>query len=328
MSVAEAVALAHGGDSFLVTCHRRPDADALGSALGFAAILESLGKEVLVYNPDELSMTLRFLPGVDRVVREVPEGRRFDATWLMDTASPALLPSGLPGRSQRGPMVVVDHHAAYDVFGDLTVRDAGACATGEVVLNLMEALGVESIPPLAATPIYAAIVADTGGFRYASTSARTLRLGARLIDAGAEPWEVAYHLFEGWEPERMRLLGAILDTLETFEDGKLSVLKVTREMLDRLGANDDMVEGMVNYGRMLSGVEVAVLLWEWPVLEADGTRRLDTKVSLRSRGPIDVSRIAVPLGGGGHAAAAGVQLHAELEEAAGRVLSEVEKLLR
>lgn len=328
MSVAEAVSLAHAGSSFLVTCHRRPDADALGSALGFAAILETLGKEAIVYSPDPLSITLRFLPGVDRVVRELPPGRRFDATWLMDTASPELLPSGMPSGDLGGPLVVVDHHAAHDVFGDLTVRDVDACATGEVVLQLMEGLGVEEIPPLAATPIYAAIVADTGGFRYSSTSARTLRLGARLIDAGAEPWEVAYHLFEGWEPERMRLLGAVLDTLETFEGGRVATLKVTREMLERLGATDDMVEGMVNYGRMLSGVEVAILVWEWPVVGADGSDRLDTKVSLRSRGPIDVSRIAVSLGGGGHAGAAGVQLRANLDDAMQRVRVEAEKLVR
>ncbi len=304
---ARALELVEEGRRFLVSCHRRPDADALGSALGFAAILRDLGKEAVVWVPEDLAENLRFLPG--EIARELPEGS-FDSAWVMDTASEALLPVGLPGPELRGPLVVVDHHAGHDDVGDVVLRDIEACATGEVVMNLAEALGRRPVPRAAAVPLYAAIVADTGGFRYSQTNARVMRLGAELLEQGADAWTTAYELFEGWRPERLKLLSAILDTLEVDCGGKLAVLRVTREMLARTGATDEMVEGMVNYGRMLRGVEVAVLFWEFP----GDSGALDTKVSFRSRGTVDVAAVAALLGGGGHRAAAGAQLPRPLRE--------------
>lgn len=305
--MSEALDLISRGERFLVTCHRRPDADALGSALGFAAILRELGKEAVVWVPEEIAENLRFLPG--DVARELPSGT-FDSTWVMDTASAVLLPLGLPGPEVRGPLVIVDHHAGHDDVGDVVVRDVEACATAEVIMGLAEALGRRPVPRAAAVPLYAAIVADTGGFRYSQTNARVMRLGAELLEQGADAWVTAYELFEGWRAERLKLLSAILDTLEVDCDGKLAVLRVTREMLARTGATDEMVEGMVNYGRMLRGVEVAVLFWEFP---ADGGG-LDTKVSFRSRGTVDVAKVAAELGGGGHRAAAGAQLPQPIDE--------------
>ena len=195
------------------------------------------------------------------------------------------------------------------------LREPDACATGVLVLRLMRELNLERIPPDAAKPLYAAIVADTGGFRYAGTSPETMRLGAELIEAGADPWETAYNLFEGWEPERMKLLGSVLDHMELELDGRIALLTVTREMLDAVGADDEMVEGMVNYGRMLRGVDIAILLWE--LASKDGPM---TKVSLRSGGRADVARIAKALHGGGHRGAAGANLREPLESARRRVL--------
>src|SRR5690606_8677257 len=217
-------------------------------------------------------------------------------------------------RAQRGPLVIVDHHAAHDDVGDVVVRDIKASSTGEVIYRLIEACGLPALSEAIATPIYAAIVADTGGFRYPVTTASVMRLGADLVEAGADPWVVAYNLFEGWEPERLRLLAAVLETLETHHQGRLATLKVTRAMLAEVGANDDMVEGMVNYGRMLHGVELAALVWEWPVVDDAGREGLEVKVSLRSRGAIDVAQLAVALGGGGHKASAGGQLAGTAEE--------------
>ncbi len=327
MSRLHAVELVRTGKRFMLTCHREPDADALGSALGLAAVLRAVGKGAIVWVPEEPSESLRFLPGIETVVRELAPGERFDATFVTDTASKVLLPYGFPGPEVTGPVVVVDHHAAHDDFGEVVVRE-DACATGEVVLRIMEELGVHEVPEAAAAPIYAAIVADTGGFRYATTTADTMRIGARLIERGADPWETAYNLFEGWREPRLRLLAAVIDTLEVDLDGKLALLRVTREMLERLGATDEMVEGMVNYARMLRGVEVAALVWERrPEVGADGTQRPVTRVSLRSRRAVDVARIATALGGGGHRAAAGATLAADLTTAAARIRVEAARLL-
>lgn len=313
MSFESAVSLVRSGQRFLVTCHRRPDADALGSALGFARMLRTVGKDATVYVPESLMATVQFLPKPGEIVNELAPDARFDATFCMDTAAASLLPAGLPERDVRGPLVIVDHHAAHDGVGDVIVRDTNACATGEIIVQFCDSFGITELTREIAEPLYAAIVADTGGFRYSMTKPGTLRVGARLLDAGVDPWETAYHLFEGWEPERLRLLGAVLETLETHCDGRVAVLRVTRAMLDEVKATDDMVEGMVNYGRMLQGSEVAALLWEIDVHDADGNVRRDVKVSLRARSTIDVSKIAGLLGGGGHRSAAGAQVTSDLD---------------
>jgi len=316
MTTAERVAeLVRGGESFLVCCHRRPDADALGSALGLRALLLRLGKDVNLYVPDDLPANLLFLDHGE-VEQDLPSGKTWDVTFVMDTAANALLPSGLPGEDVRGPLVVIDHHANHDDVGDIVLRETGACATGEMVMDLAEMFGLRPLPEEAATPIYAALVADTGGFRYSSTKPKVLRMGAELLEQGADPWEVAYELFEKWPTERMALLSAILDTL-TLECGdRLAMMTVTRAMLAEAGADDDMVEGMVDYGRKLKGVEIAALVWEFP---ADSGEGLDTKISFRSRGEYDVGSIAQQLGGGGHRAAAGTQLAIDAETARERV---------
>lgn len=314
MSTREQVIdLVRRGSRFLVTCHLRPDADALGSALGWAAVLRAIGKDARVYTADPVPRSLAFLPGADRVLRELPPPPPVDATFVMDAAARALVPD-LP-REKCGPVVMLDHHAAHDDFGDFILREADACATGVLVLRLMNDLGVTKVPREAAKPLYAAVVADTGGFRYPGTAPETLRLGAALVEAGADPWETAYNLFEGWEPERMKLLAAVIARMEVVHEGRVALLTVTRRMLEETGADDEMVEGMVNYGRMLRGVDIAALLWEMP--SENGPM---TKVSLRSGGHADVARIAKALRGGGHRAAAGANLAEPLAVARDRVL--------
>ncbi|MGB8331904.1 MAG: bifunctional oligoribonuclease/PAP phosphatase NrnA [Polyangiales bacterium] len=322
--IEKALELARNGERFLVACHRRPDADSLGSALGLIRTLRAIGKQATLFMPESVPSSLLFLMEGEQGVAEIPEGTRFDATWILDIAAKALLPPRFPSPEVTGPVIVLDHHHAHDDVGDIVVRDTGAAATGEVVVRLIEELGLQSLPEGAATPLYAAIVSDTGGFRYATTKPATLRLGARLVEQGADPWRVAYQLFECWEPARLRLLSAIIATLETSFEGRVAIMRVTREMLEICGANDDMVEGMVNYARRVEGVEIGALLWEWPVRDASGVR-LETKISLRSRGKADVSVIAAALNGGGHRAAAATQLDISIEEAEERLRAELAK---
>lgn len=308
MSRAQVVDLVRAGSRFLVTCHRRPDADALGSALGMAAILESCSKTAVVYCPDQIPPNLGFLVASATTVDRIDSNDRFDATFVMDAAAGELFPVPFPLRAVSGPVVVIDHHVAHDDAGDVVAREADACATGEIVLRMARDLGVDPVPARAALPLYAAIVADTGGFRYANTTATTLRVAAALLDRGVDPWEVAYNLFEGWSPARFALLREVLDTMVTELDGRLATLTVSRESMRAHGGDDHMVEGMVNYGRQLRGVEIAALLWE---RDPEGGRPV-TRVSLRSRGNVDVAAVAIALGGGGHRDAAGAESRADL----------------
>jgi len=320
--IDRALQMAQKGQRFLVACHRRPDADSLGSALGLIAMLRAMGKDATLFMAESIPDSLRFLVENENGVGSFEEGVHFDATWIMDIAAKKLLPPGLPGPEVTGPIIVVDHHHAHDDMGDVVVRDTNAAATGEVVVNLMEAVGMTDFPPGAATPLYAAIVADTGGFRYASTRPETLRLGARLIEAGADPWRVAYQLFERWEPARLKLLAEIISTLQMAFEGRVAIMRVTRKMLADCGANDDMVEGMVNYARCVEGVEIGALLWEWQVVK-DGSNHLETKISLRSSGTADVSLIAQALHGGGHRVAAATQLDITIDQADERLRAEL-----
>lgn len=320
MSREQVLDIVRSGQRFLVTCHIRPDADALGSALGFAAMLRALGKTAVVYSQGGTPPQLHFLEGSDAVQAAPPE-EPFDATFIMDTAARVLVPALRP-REERGPLVVVDHHAANDGFGDLFVREVDACATGEVLLRLWEELAGPGapVPRPAAQPIYAAIAADTGCFRYPGTTGDTLRLGARLLDLGVSTWQVNSHLFERWPHEKMVLLGEVLRSMEVLHGGDVVLVSVPRSTFVAAGASDEMLEGLVNYGRMLDGVRVAALLWEPNTTTSEHP---EVKVSFRSDGETNVAAIAALLGGGGHRVAAAAGLSSPLEEARERVLSAI-----
>jgi len=324
LSLSDVAEQVRRGEAFLVVPHLRPDVDALGSSLGLAAVLRALGKQASVFVPGKLPRSVAFLVSGASITTSVPAGVRFDATFVLDTATPDLVPAGLPEVDRRGPLIVLDHHAVHDDFGDLVVRDDAASATAELVVALARELGLSSLPAACATPLYAALAADTGGFRYPSTSASTLRLGAELLDAGAEAWPVAQQLFEVWPMPRLRLLAALIDGLETDFDGRLAWLRVSRALMREVGVDDDQVDGLVNYGRMLEGVEVSVLLWEWPA-EAGAQA---TKLSLRSNGEVDVAQLARVFGGGGHRAAAGALAPLSMERTAARLRAELELVFR
>ncbi|MBK8173374.1 MAG: DHH family phosphoesterase [Sandaracinaceae bacterium] len=299
MSRAAVVELIRKGQRFLLSCHTRPDGDAIGSMLGVDALLRSLGKETWMFNVDPVPPSLHFLPGIERIERAVPDGTKFDAFLITDTASRTLLPANLPPTSVTGPVVILDHHFAHDDFGDVIAREPDAVATAEVVMRLMKDLGVERIPAEAAMPLYTALVADTGGFRYRGTSGDILRMAASLLDAGADAVAAPKNLFEVWSADRMRLLQLSLETLETHFEGRFALVQVTQQMSVETRTNEDDAEGLVNYPRMLAGVEVAALLFQ-----RAGDAPV-TKVSLRANHDVDVSTIAITMGGGGHRAAAG-----------------------
>lgn len=322
-SLAHAVKVVRTGRRFLLTCHVAPDADALGSMLGLAELLIALGKDVYLYNRDPIPEALRFLPRSHAVQATLPQGVSFDATFVTDTAARSLLPRHFPSHGITGPVVILDHHVAHDDFGDIVVRDVNACATALVVLELATALGVAPLPAAAAAPLYTALVADTGGFRYPGTTAQVLRIAADLLEQGVDPWRVASQVFESWSMARMRLLGLAVNTIQTAYEGRVAIVTISLSMLEQAGASEDMAEGLVEYGRMLRGVEIAIMLWERrPRAEETLEGSVLTRLSLRSAGTADVSRVAVALGGGGHRTSAGATVAQSLAKARELVLLE------
>jgi phosphoesterase RecJ-like protein len=282
----------------LLAVHANPDGDAIGSLLGMYGILRLQGKRPVAYCPDGIPATLRFLPYAEEVVAALAPDAEFDLTVLMDTADEGLAPAGFPSPPVRGVLAVVDHHAAHGDLGDIVVR-RDVSAVGE----LLFALATELLWPMderVAQCLYTSIVADTGSFRYTSTTPATHRIAAELIERGADPWAAATGLFESFSLPRQRLLGLVAGTLEVSADGRCADLVCTPQMLAAAGAVKADLDSMINLGRSIEGVEISALYR----LEPEG----HIKVSFRSKGRVDVAALATRFGGGGHRNAAGATL--------------------
>ena len=291
----------------LVTSHRSPDGDALGSALGLAEMLRLLGVEAQVVNRDPHPASLAFLPGLEsvQVVDRLPAGFAGEYDLAVVLECPGLDRPGLDGLDAL-PIVNIDHHLSNETYGEVNWIDETAPAVGEMVLRLVQAAGVPLGADLA-TNLYTALVTDTGDFRYANTTPRAFTAATDLVLAGARPHHIAEALWEHVPARVVRLTGAVLQTLEVLAGGRLAVVWCDREMLDRAGAMPEDTENLVNYPRSIDGVEVAVLL---KAFAPDSVR-----VSLRSRGAVDVRLVASAFGGGGHREAAGCTIPMPLTEA-------------
>ena len=302
----------------LITMHRGPDGDALGSALALGCVLRELGREVTVYNPDELPYNFRFLRGADVVARTVPEDAIFDLTVVTDAGAYERLGPDMPSPERRGVLLNLDHHITTEPFGDVNYVDPEAASVGILAYKIIRQLG-SPLSKDAAECIYASILADTGCFRYSSTDPECLRIAAELVEAGVEPWEMTVRVYEQQPLARMRLLADVLSTLEV--DGKLATITITNAMLAKTGSELDLTDGFINYARSVDGVEVAASFRE---PHNGGPWR----VSFRSRGRVNVARIAQKFGGGGHHNAAGCNIDGQEASVRARIALEVEEALK
>lgn len=305
-------------DSFLVAGHVEPDGDAIGSTLGLAAILESLGNEVVRYNRDPVPHNLEFLEGAGQLVSEIPEGLDCEATIVLDTSERDRI-GALPERGWAETVAVIDHHDTWDDdLGGPVLRETDAAATAQLVYHLADWLG-HSLSRGAAEALYCGLMTDTGSFRYSNTSSVAFRVSGELLAAGVDPWEIACKLYEQQPVERVRLLAEVLDTLRLTADGKMAFLRIDRQMVEGLDRVGELTDGFINYGRSIDGVEVSIQL-----RELEGGR---WQVSFRSKGEVDVSTLAAELGGGGHANAAGCRVDGRPEAIETRLTEAVRELL-
>jgi phosphoesterase RecJ-like protein len=305
----------------LLTMHRGPDGDALGSALALGAALREMGREVVVYNPDELPYNFRFLPGADEVRREIAADDHFDVTVATDAGARDRLGPHVPPPPRCGILVNLDHHVTTEPFGDVNYVDPEAASVGILAYKIIRGLG-HPISRESAICIYASILADTGSFRYSSTDPECLRVAAELLELGVDPWEMTVRVYEQQPLARMRLLAEVLATLELDQSGKLATITITREMVDRTGTHLDLTDGFINYARAVDGVEVACSFSE----PAGGG--VAWHVSFRSRGKVDVSDIASKFGGGGHRNAAGCSIDGDAQHVRALIAREVAEALR
>ncbi|MDX1643517.1 MAG: bifunctional oligoribonuclease/PAP phosphatase NrnA [Thermoanaerobaculia bacterium] len=286
---------------FLITSHRNPDGDGVGGSVGLARLLRRLGKSARVWLRDEPPTPYTPILEGERVHfgAEAPAGHpdSYDAVVVLEC--PSLDRTGLEEALGELTLINIDHHLGNGLYGDANWVDSAAPAVGEMVLRLAQALRLE-LDENSATALYLALSTDTGGFRFANATSRAFDAAAAMVRGGARPERVSEWIYESQPEAAMRLIGESLRTLELHGGGSVATTLATRSMFERCGAGEADTEGLVDYPRSIAGVRAVALLKEL----ADG----GCKVSLRSRGSIDVEAMARAHGGGGHKNAAGFTL--------------------
>ena len=311
---AEVLAAIAESERILISAHTRLDGDAIGSMVACGLMLDQMGKQVDLVSSDGIPIIYRWLPCVDHIHRQLQVTNDYDLVVLLECDG--LERSGLEGLEGRR-IVNIDHHASGREFASINWIEPAASAVAEMVYDLAIAAGVRVTPDMA-TCLYTALLTDTGSFNYEGTDAHTLRLAAELVGLGAPPGKVAQEVYFSNPFSKIRLLGAALSSLQ--REGKLAWLWVTSEDMGRAAAAEEDCEGIVNYAIGIAGVDVAVFLRELP----DERVRL----SLRSKGNIDVARVAEQLGGGGHRNASGCTLAGPLPRASGEILGVLRRMLK
>ena len=293
----------HSATDVVLISHVHPDGDALGSLFGLARILEDAGKNVFCFVEEPVSYLFLFLPGADRANSDIDSLKTFIEnggekviTIALDASDPERL--GVYGQDilPLAHTIVIDHHQSHKDYGHERWVDADKSSTGEMVYELVKNLNYP-IHYDAAVNLYVAICTDTGSFRYACTSPRTLRIAAELLELGVKPDEMTNLLYDNVNLPRLMLLQRVLSTLELHGNNSIALVTVTADTVKEVKANPDDVEGFIDYPRSLHTVDVAVFV--------KALKGNTVSVSLRSKGNYDVAKIAEKFGGGGHRNASG-----------------------
>jgi bifunctional oligoribonuclease and PAP phosphatase NrnA len=289
------------GDRFLLTTHENPDGDALGSLLAVHRILETLGKDSLMFLAAKefpLPVEYRFLP-LEEVFHEPPADISDRVVIFLDCGNIDRMPVDFLAEG-RNKVINIDHHHDNTRFGTINLIDVEASCTAEIVYDLAGLLGVEMTPEIA-NALYVALVTDTGKFMYENTDGRSHRMAAGLIDAGVQVNEVYRRLYEHAPIEKLKLHARALEKIELLDDGRLAVTYISGDDYTSTGASEALTEGVIDHLRTVDGTVVAAVVRD----QSDGGRAA-RKVSMRSTdGRVDVSAIARVHGGGGHRRAAG-----------------------
>ena len=303
------------GRTFIIACHIRPDGDTLGSGIALWLALNGLGKKAWIVSVDGVPDPWGFLPHTDVLLASAPK-EDFDVAIAVDADGIERVGDARPAVESARTVISIDHHAGAAPFGDVRVHDPKAAATAELVIEILDILNVP-IDTDIATCLMAGIIGDTGAFRFTNVTPRTFETAARLLRAGASSSEIARRVYEDRSLIATKVLGHVLADLRTSIGEAIVWGSVSLEDFAALGASDEHTDGVVNFILAVQGARVGLLFREYP----DGTVR----VSLRSNGDIDVSKIANIFGGGGHAAAAGCTVEGNLATAEERVVDEVAK---
>jgi phosphoesterase RecJ-like protein len=304
--------------SFLITSHVNPDGDSIASQLALCHILQGLGKDCRVISSDAVPRIYRFLPGAENIlIRRRHSLRSYSAAILLDCGDITRSTLAL-GRKPCRPVINIDHHVSNTFFGTYNWVDVKASSTSEIVFDIARHLGVR-LDLETATNLYAGILTDTGSFRYSSTTPRSMSVASRLLRYGVDPHDIAERIYESAEFTSLRLLGRVLSRLGQSSDGRVSWVTFTHRELSSL-TNMAETEEFVNYARSLESARIALGFKE---VEPGKIR-----ISLRSKGAINVAELALRHGGGGHRNAAGCTIEGQLPIVVRSLVNEARRFVR
>lgn len=285
--------------------HLKPDGDTLGAGLALGLALKALGKKVWYFQEGTVPRNLRFLPDADLVTNKLPSDLPSNTMFVFgDMANMSRAGETLPSL-KRENVLDIDHHLGNERFGAFNYVIEDECSTGTCVLRLLRQLGSE-ITPQIATCILTTIMTDTGGFMHSNTTAEVLRTSGWLVEAGADKEKITEEIFANKRLEAQKLLGAVLTRAVLDDAGRYCWSAIDQALIDELGADYEDTEDIVNQLLAVEGVEVAALFKDF-----EGAVR----VSLRSRGRVNVQAAASRIGGGGHFRASGLTYPGNLQEA-------------
>src|SRR6266849_833291 len=314
--LSQVVELIESKDCFGITSHVRPDGDSLGSSLGLFWLLRALGKEVEVIMRDTAPHAYRQLPGAAAIRVTPAVDRSYDAVFVIECSDidrPGLVDL------EKQFVVNIDHHSTTELFGAINWIDPTASAVGEMIYNLCKATGVRVTQEIA-EGIYTALLTDTGSFHYSNTTERTFKIASELVRTGVKPAKSAEAIFGSYHWSKIELLSQVLATARRDESGQVAWMRQTLEMQERTRACDEDADGFVNYPLAVGEVEATALFKE----SAPGVYR----TSLRSKGNVNVAKVAERFGGGGHRNAAGCTLNGNLEDVEQQVVPLLQEAIK
>ena len=300
--LSQVVELIENKQKFGITTHIKPDGDGVGSSLGLCWLLRSLGKSAEVVVRGEVPLAYRSLPGADEI-RDIQKiDTDYDAVFVIECSD--VQRPGIIGLDEQFT-VNIDHHATSEHFGTVNWIDSTASAVGEMIYNLVKAIGGRVTREIAEC-VYMALVTDTGSFHFSNTTDRTLKVASELIKAGAKPAVISEAVYNNYPWSRIELMRQVLGTVRRDETGRVASMRQTLKMREQAGAVDGDNNGFVNIP--LAAREILACVYMREVGENV------YRVSLRSKGDINVAKVAERWDGGGHRNAAGLRIEGEWDE--------------
>lgn len=322
MSLKKAVACIKKSSSFLITVHKNPEGDALGSELAFCRLLEKMGKTHIIINDDDLPYRYNFLPGVRKIKKfdKALKNVRFDCLVVLDCS--LLSRCGEVARLNSGnkPILNIDHHISNNSFGDINWVDCHSSSTSEMIYRLYKELRIP-LDKYAATLLYVGMLTDTGSFHYANTSSFTHKAASELLKYKLDIAHIYRQACGNVPFEEMELLGKILLTVKRDSSGKIAWVYIKRPVLKK-GLSFDLSEYVLSFVRAIKDVELAILFKE------NLKNKDEVRVNFRSQGKVDVNRIAALFAGGGHKTASGATIKGSLKNVIRKVLSKARKRVK